>query len=128
DYFAVANYMSGNVVVWREAATPELAADLSHSGTGPNKERQAGPHSHWVQFSRDNTRIYSVDLGTDEILTWPFDAKAGVVGQKSVAYKAKPGSGPRHLIFRPLGTHAYILTELDNRVITLSVNADGSLS
>ncbi|MBW8734123.1 MAG: beta-propeller fold lactonase family protein, partial [Asticcacaulis sp.] len=97
-----------------------------NSGTGKDPERQEGPHAHWVKWSPDRKFIYSVDLGTDEVIAWPFDAATGAVGDKVVAFKCEPGFGPRHLLIHPSGQVAYLLGELANAVVTLRPNADGT--
>ncbi len=125
-YAAVANYSSGNVVVYKtgpDGALLEPATIRQNAGTGPNTERQEGPHAHWAQFHEG--RIYSVDLGTDQILGYSFDVATGKVGDAFTVFKAPAGSGPRHMLFHPNGQHAYVVTELSSQVITLKAAADG---
>ncbi|CAL4867976.1 6-phosphogluconolactonase [Asticcacaulis sp. MM231] len=125
-YLAVANYSSGNVVVYKigaEGGLEQPPANRQNTGSGPNKARQEGPHAHWVQFQGDY--IYSVDLGTDQVLGYSFDAATGAVGQAFEAYHAPGGAGPRHLIFHKDGVHAYLVTELNNTVIVLKAAKNG---
>ena len=120
SYLAVANYSSGNVVVYKIGAEGGLIqppVNRQNKGSGPNKERQEGPHAHWVQFHGDH--IYSVDLGTDQVLGYSFDAATGAVGQAFEAYHAPGGAGPRHLTFHPDGVHAFLVTEMGNTVVVL---------
>ncbi|MGA9657662.1 MAG: lactonase family protein [Asticcacaulis sp.] len=127
----IANYSSGNVVFYRLDANGLPVSDATirqNSGHGPNADRQSGPHAHWVGFSPENDRIYSVDLGTDQVLTYTFDSETGMVGKASVAYAVAPGSGPRHMIFHPDGKHAYLVTELHSTVLTLKREPDGTLT
>lgn len=130
SYLAVANYNSGNIAVYKldeKTGLPiEPAIVKQNSGSGPNAERQQGPHAHWVKFSPDQKYIYSVDLGTDEVLGYSFDATSGAVGEKFVAYKCEPGFGPRHLNLHPSGQVAHILGELENALITLRPKGDGT--
>ncbi|WP_050808326.1 lactonase family protein [Asticcacaulis biprosthecium] len=126
---AVANYGGGNVVVYPLSDKGELLAPMANrknAGSGPNKDRQEGPHAHWVQFSPDQKHIYSVDLGTDQVLAYAFDGKT--VGEPVVAFQAPPGSGPRHLAFHPNGEVALLVTELNNLLISLKKNSDGSFT
>src|SRR3981189_695600 len=57
-YVLVANYTSGSIVVFPILADGKLGektALVQDSGTlGPNKERQEGPHAHWIETSADN--------------------------------------------------------------------------
>ncbi|ESQ92212.1 hypothetical protein ABAC460_04800 [Asticcacaulis sp. AC460] len=128
---AVANYGGGNVVVYPLSDKGELGAPIANrknSGSGPNKDRQEAPHAHWVQFSPDQEHIYSVDLGTDQVLAYGYDAAQKTVGDQVVAFQAPAGSGPRHLAFHPNGQVAFLVTELNNLLISLKKNADGSFT
>lgn len=130
SYLAVANYGSGNIAVYKLDAKTGLPLEPAivkqNSGSGPNADRQQGPHAHWVKFSVDQKYIYSVDLGTDEVIGYSFDAASGAVGDKFVAYKCEPGFGPRHLSLHPSGQVAHILGELENALITLRPKGDGT--
>ncbi len=117
---AMANYSTGDVVFYAldaKGLPHEPAIIRQNSGKGPNTDRQQGPHAHWVQFASDH--IYSVDLGTDQVLKYSYDAKTQAVGEHEVAFQAPPGIGPRHLAFHPNGRNAYLVTELGNTVIAL---------
>lgn len=119
---AVANYASGSVTLLRldpENGLPVGPVQVrANQGFGPNAARQEAPHAHWVGFSPDGEWLYQTDLGTDEIIAFPVDA-GGTLGVAQRAYRARPGSGPRHLLLHPrLAQRAYLLGELDN---TLSV-------
>lgn len=119
-YLAVANYSSGNIVVYKigtEGGLVQPPIIRQNKGTGPNKERQEGPHAHWVQFHGDH--IYSIDLGTDQVLGYSFDAATGAMGEAFEAYHAPAGAGPRHLTFHPDGVHAFLVTEMGNTVVVL---------
>ncbi|HVZ30038.1 MAG TPA: lactonase family protein [Asticcacaulis sp.] len=131
SYLAVANYNTGDIAVYaldKTGLPVEPATIKQNTGKGYIPDRQDGPHAHWVQFSKDQKFIYSVDLGTDQILGYPFNAGTGAVGDPFVAFKADPGFGPRHMILHPGGQVAYILGELSNAVITLRPQADGTFT
>jgi 6-phosphogluconolactonase len=131
SYLAVANYNTGDIAVYtldKSGVPVEPAVIKQNTGTGYIPDRQAGPHAHWVQFSRDQKFIYSVDLGTDQVLGYSFNAATGAVGDSFVAFKADPGFGPRHMVLHPAGQVAYLLGELSNAVITLRPNADGTFT
>jgi 6-phosphogluconolactonase len=80
-YVLVANYTSGNVVVFPILPDGKLGAHTAlmlHSGTlGPNKERQEATHAHWIETSSDNRFALAADLGLDEVLVYKFDAAKG---------------------------------------------------
>ncbi|MFK3888632.1 lactonase family protein [Sphingomonas sp. NPDC079357] len=124
---AAANYSSGGVALWTlDRATglpkgPVLA--LQHKGSGPNRERQAGPHAHWVGFTPDGRTLHSVDLGADAIFAHRL-GPSGVTNTE-IAYRATPGSGPRHLARHPRLPVAYLVAELANTVTVLRALPDG---
>lgn len=132
DALAVANYGTGNVVVYdlctKTGDPQEPAVIRQNKGKGPNADRQEGPHAHWVQFAPDQKRIYSIDLGTDQVLGYSYDAKIHAVGEAFVAFQAPAGAGPRHMVFHPNRSVAFLVTELSNRLISLKINLDGTFS
>ena len=128
---AVANYESGSIALFRIDGTAPLRAEprahCQFSGHGPNEERQAGPHAHWVGFSRDSRWLYAVDLGSDQILLFAVDSDASRLGSAEIAYQATAGSGPRHLVFHPTLPLAFLVSELASTLTVLRVTGDGRL-
>jgi 6-phosphogluconolactonase len=117
---AVANYGDGTFSTIRlgEDGVPEKIATLiSSKGSGPNKNRQDGPHAHGVYFDKANRHLYMPDLGLDRVIVHPFDAATSKLGDALPPLETKPGAGPRHMAFSPDESHAYVLNELDNTVL-----------
>ena len=128
-YLAIANYGGGDVVVFRlddEGKPVGGPVIRQNHGTGPNADRQEGPHAHCVKFAPDQKTIYSVDLGTDQLLGYSFDAESGAIGDSFVAFQAPAGSGPRHVAFHPDGEIAYLVSELSNQIFVLRRHGDGA--
>lgn len=128
-YLFVANYSSGNVVVFPilpDGKLGEHTANVKDAGTlGPNKQRQEGPHAHWVQASPDNRFVFVSDLGLDALLSYRFDPTNGTLTPNNPPLaKLTPGAGPRHVAFSPNGKHVYVISELANTVTAFSYNAD----
>lgn len=123
---AIANYASGSVALFlldEDTGVPlEPPVVRRNAGKGANEGRQDGPHAHCVCFSRDQRWVYQVDLGTDEILAYSFDANTGALGERNVAYQAPPGSGPRHLVFHPVLPFALLVSELSSTMTLLQVS------
>ncbi len=119
NWLACANYNTGNVVFFPlDPATglPGTPIIRQNKGKSKDPDRQAGPHAHWVQFAPGNSNIFSIDLGTDEVLNYTFDSNAGKIGQKTTALRLPKGSGPRHMVFHRDGLHTYIVSELANTI------------
>ncbi len=108
-----ADYGSGTVtaVPLRADGTLAEAASgvLRHSGSGPDPERQQGPHAHQVQAGPGGRWAVGVDLGTDSVRVYALDAGVPVLHRETAL---RPGSGPRHLAFHPGGRYAYVVHEL----------------
>ena len=123
---AVANYSSGSVALFAldPAGRPiGEARRIAHEGSGPNRERQTGPHAHWVGFTAGGTQLHSVDLGADAVFLHRIGAKGAI--DTSIAYRTDPGAGPRHLARHPKLPIAYLVTELANTVTILRAHPDG---
>ncbi|MDB5051545.1 MAG: 6-phosphogluconolactonase [Fibrobacteres bacterium] len=125
-FLLVANYGGGSVAVFPLAPDGRLApfsSHIQHQGSGPNQARQEAPHAHCVLPDPFNRHVLAVDLGTDEILAYAFDAERGVLRPgRAPATRTKPGSGPRHLAFHPNGKWLYVVHELENRVSHYAYN------
>jgi 6-phosphogluconolactonase len=125
-YLFVANYTSGNVVVFPIGADGKLGAATANvhdeGKLGPNKERQEGPHAHWIETSAGNRFAYVSDLGLDKVLIYKFDPASGALAnpdsaqQKFFSATLPPGAGPRHLTFSRNGNFMYVLGELRSAV------------
>ena len=122
---SVANYTSGNGGLFGlvDGRLSE-ALPYQHEGSGPNEERQEGPHAHFNTFHPMNDLLYAVDLGTDEIMKYEtaLDQKQ-LTG--TAAYKMEPGDGPRHLDFHPTQPWAFVVNELSNTIMSFTVNEAG---
>ncbi len=128
NFLFTANYMSGSICVHPVSATGELgpiAAFRQHFGSGTNMFRQEGPHAHAVAVSPDNRFIFVPDLGTDTVVAYEFDAATGMLlNRADRAVKTVSGAGPRHLVFSPAGTYAYLINELDSTIVSFRYDAD----
>ncbi len=125
---AVANYSSGSVAFYqldRKTGAPGQAKVFQHHGNGPNAERQAGPHAHWVGFSPDRRWLHAVDLGADAIFAYRFDPVARTLAEPVVGWQAPAGAGPRHMVRHPTLPRAYVACELQTRLFVLDALPDG---
>ncbi|GLF95387.1 lactonase family protein [Streptomyces yaizuensis] len=110
-----ANYGSGSVSVLPLGADGSVgppAGVVPHQGSGPDRDRQSGPHAHQVLPDPGGRFVLAVDLGTDSVHIYTLDRDTGTLTPHG-ATALRPGSGPRHLAFHPSGRHAYVLGELE---------------
>ena len=124
----VANYGGGSVAafpVHDDGKLGEASAFFQHEGKSVNAARQSGPHAHETVVSPDNRFVLAADLGLDKVFTYRLDpAKGGLAPEPQFAAIA-PGSGPRHLAFRPDGKFVYVLKEMLSAVIAFRYDAGG---
>lgn len=116
-YLLTANYRSGSIAVHPIAEDGALRAAthvVQHSGTGPNPQRQDGPHAHQV-LADPVGRVLAVDLGADAVHVYDFDTDTGHLTNDR-AVSVRPGSGPRHLAWHPDGERGYLLNELASSI------------
>ncbi|HJX97004.1 MAG TPA: lactonase family protein [Candidatus Acidoferrum sp.] len=126
-FVLVANYDGGSIAsfpIHDDGSLGTTSGFVQHSGSGPNKERQEGPHAHWIGTSPDNRFALAVDLGLDQVIVYGFDPIKGVFTPMLSGFaKVKPGAGPRHLTFHPNGKFAYVLSEMESSVTAFSYQA-----
>lgn len=121
DAVIVTNYAGGNVALYPIDQDGLLGDPVlyEHSGSGPNPNRQEGPHPHSALVDPSGRYVLVPDLGIDRIVRYELDpANAGLILKDEIA--ANPGAGPRHAAFHPNGTRLYVINELDSTVTVYS--------
>jgi 6-phosphogluconolactonase len=124
-YLLTANYMSGNVAVHPiepGGRLGELSDLAQHTGSGPQKDRQEGPHAHMATPAPSGDAYLVADLGTDTVYAYTFDDATGRLALIA-ENRMRPGTGPRHLVFHPSGEYFYLANELSNTVSVCSYDA-----
>lgn len=122
----VANYRGGNVRLLPVTADGQLgapAATHQHQGSGPHPN-QTGPRAHCIVTDPANAFAFAVDLGTDQVVGYRLSpAQDQLTPLAEPAFVARPGAGPRHLVFHPNGRWAYLINELNSTVTALAYDA-----
>ena len=123
----VTNYTSGSVGVLPLDADGAFARAtiavggpvqvLTHTGTGPDPDRQEGPHAHSAAFAPGGAHLLVADLGTDELRRYRIEP-GGLLTPDGISATLPPGTGPRHLVAVPGGL-LYVVGELDVTVRVL---------
>lgn len=125
------NYSSGSVAVFPvhdDGAVGERTDLRQHAGSGPNAERQEGPHAHSATWTPDGRFVVVADLGIDRLLVYTLDAANGTLATVTQA-ATPPGSGPRHAVFDSGGRRLFVANELDSTVAAYDYDAtNGHLS
>jgi 6-phosphogluconolactonase len=118
----VANYTGGTIAslpIQVDGSLGEAADVVHHVGSGPNRDRQEGPHPHMIMSDPDGAFVLVPDLGLDTVVAYRLDTSNGrLVAEPSAGGKLAPGAGPRHLVFA--GEYVYVLNELGCTVVAHS--------
>jgi 6-phosphogluconolactonase len=126
-YLLSANYSSGSIAIHPIAADGSLGTAsqfLQREGTGPNEERQEGPHAHQIAFDPAGAYVFDIDLGSDTVYSATLTEDGQL--QDVARLQVHPGAGPRHMVFHPTAGAAYVINELDSTLIVCGY-ADGKL-
>jgi len=127
DNLVVACYATGNLAHYQldqTGALTELRSLVQHHGSGPNKDRQEGPHAHQVVVHPDGETLFICDLGIDTIKAYKLENQK-LVSQENRDCKVTTGGGPRHLVFSKNGEMCYVMNELSGDVSILKSSGEG---
>ncbi len=124
----IANYGSGSVASYaikEDGSVSEALSFFQHEGSGADPKRQAGPHAHSVNFSRDNRFAFACDLGLDKVMIYKIDPATGKMTPNDPPFAKTPaGGGPRHLAFHPSGKYVFVNNEMGMSETVFSYDAD----
>ncbi|MCK0189973.1 lactonase family protein [Arenibacter sp. F20364] len=123
NLLAAANYASGGIVLYpvnEKGAVLDAPQAIQHTGNGPHPNQNSA-HAHCVKFSDNGEFLYAIDLGIDQILTYPIDSE-NKLGKAEVGLQLDPGDGPRHLIFHPSKNMAFVINELSSTVVSATID------
>ncbi len=127
----VANYGSGSasvIPIRPNGSLDEPTGFAQHVGSGPNRQRQRGPHAHSINVSPDDRFAFVADLGIDKIMIYRLDAEAGTITANDPAFVAlEPGAGPRHFSFHSSGKYAYVVNELAGTVTVFDYDSQSGV-
>jgi 6-phosphogluconolactonase len=128
-YIFVANFMSGSVCalpVREDGSLAEATDFIQHHGSSIDPRRQKGPHAHSVVFDDEHSMAFVPDLGLDQIIAYAFDPREGKLRvRETSSVNVKPGAGPRHMVFHPSKTYAYLINEIDSSIVVFSYDPAG---
>jgi len=115
-HLLIANFMTGSVCVYKtlpDGSLGERTEFIQHTGSGPLKARQAGPHAHAVVFDPKFNYLIVPDLGLDKLMTYSLDLSNGRLSPAPEPwFVCGPGAGPRSGEFHPVLPVFYSINEL----------------
>ncbi|MET4804323.1 beta-propeller fold lactonase family protein [Bradyrhizobium sp. LB11.1] len=90
----------------------------------PKQVIPTGLNAHAFLPSPDNRFVFATNLGSDQVLSFAFDAAAGTLTPSDPPlFKTPEKSGPRHFVFHPNGKFVYLIHELNGDVAAYSYEA-----
>jgi 6-phosphogluconolactonase len=100
--------------------------DASGAAQAAAQVLPTGRHAHAIVTDPANRYAYATSLGSDQIHRYRLkDGRLEATEPATVA--VRPGSGPRHLVFHPLGRWLYLLNELDAGLDTFAFEPETGL-
>jgi len=90
----------------------------------PKQVIPTGLNAHAFLPSPDNAFVFATNLGSDQILSFHFDAATGAVNPNEPdVIKVAEKNGPRHFVFHPSGKFVYLINELSAALMVFSYDA-----
>lgn len=127
-----ASYGEGSIATFQanpDGSLSDRVAYQKFEGSGPNKNRQEGPHAHSIYSllypqagAMRPTFVYACDLGTDKVWIFELSGKGTLTPNNPPFASVPPGSGPRHLAFSPDGKYVYVANEMGHTVTAFSTD------
>lgn len=121
-HVVVAHYGVGSVSslsIADDGALIEVTGRLALTGSGPDPERQDGPHAHMAVTV--GAEVLVPDLGTDRIHRLRLSPEGEITAGEPLV--TPPGSGPRHLVVT--GEHLVLACELSAELWLARRDGDG---
>ena len=127
----IANYGDGSVKAYRletNGAIGEGGDRIARVGHGVNTNRQTSAHAHFICADPSNRFALVCDLGTDEVISYPFDTNtARLYASRFEVGGVPPGAGARHLAFSRDGKSIYVLNEMGCSISRFELDEKGRL-
>jgi len=116
----VANYNNGTVAVLpidgNDGSLKQYSGFDQQIGSSVDPDRQRSPHAHCILLDKIEENALSANLGSDQIYKYRFFPNNGSLLRTIVTKTARPGDGPRHLIFNSNQKFVYVANELQSTI------------
>lgn len=119
-FLVVPNYGSGTLASLsiREDGTLGELVDLAvlAGATGPHRSEQPHSRPHCCRFDPAGRFLVVPDKGLDKIFVYSVGEDGALSEHTCGTVTTREVAGPRHIVFHPRGSHAYVVNELDSTV------------
>ncbi|MCF6358910.1 MAG: lactonase family protein, partial [Draconibacterium sp.] len=108
-YAAIATYGGGTTSLYPINSNGSLqpASSIVDNNKAQNENDKVVSHAHSIKFSPFDEKIYSADLGTDQLNIF-FNNNGELIWDKQKFVKLEKGAGPRHFEFHKNGNTIYV--------------------
>jgi len=125
EFAAIATYGGGTTSVYpiNDDGSLSSVSSLINNNSLIDSEENVVSHAHSIKFSPFDEKVYSADLGTDQLNI--YSNKNGVLetGQQKFV-KLEKGAGPRHFEFSANGEIIYVINELNSTISVLKMESE----
>ena len=122
NFAAIATYTGGTTSVYPINEKGELlpASSVIDNNKTQNLDDKIVSHAHSIKFSPFDGKVYSADLGTDQLNIF-LNENGVLIPEKQNFVKLEKGAGPRHFEFHPNGKTIYVINELNSTISVLKM-------
>jgi 6-phosphogluconolactonase len=119
-FAAIATYTGGTTSVYpiNKNGCLQSASSVIDNNSTINENDKVVSHAHSIKFSPFDGKVYSADLGTDQLNIFSIE-KGELKPDKQKFVKLEKGAGPRHFEFHPNGKVIYVINELNSTISVL---------
>lgn len=115
----VANYHEGSIDRYFFDSNNGILSLIEQIKTQPFVPQKSGAHVHMTLLSPDKTHLYVCDLGLDCIFSFIIENDGSLTLHHQLS--TPHGSGPRHMVIHPTLNTAYVICELNNTTLHLTL-------
>jgi len=124
DFAAIATYTGGTTSIYpiNEDGNLLPASSIIDNNKVINENDKVVSHAHSIKFSPFDGKVYSADLGTDQLNIF-LNENGDLKPDKQKFVKLEKGAGPRHFEFHPNGKIIYVINELNSTISVLKMES-----
>ncbi len=124
-FAAIATYGGGTTSVYpiNDDGSLSSVSSLINNNSLIDSAENIVSHAHSIKFSPYDGKVYSADLGTDQLNIYSNINGVLETGQQKFV-KLKKNAGPRHFEFSANGKIIYVINELNSTISALKKDGD----
>ncbi len=106
-----------------------IASDGSIGSFTASESFGGGAQTHCIRVHPNGQWVFAPNKGVDQVAQLSLKVSDGTLARQTpAAFATKAGAGPRHIVLSKDGSRAYLMNELDDTIMALSISSTGQLS